>query len=206
MIVRNLSGMFLLRYGSNVTVWSNDAEYGGVDENRFANLREHDHAYIYYFDDSKLRHEVPVDPVTQTTASPALPVRFQAPIRLQGYELTSAALKRGNDLGLLLYWDAEDRMEKDYTVFVHLVNDKGETVLGEDSQPRGGRLPTSQWALGKMVIDAHMITLPPDILAGKYYLEVGLYYFPTRETVNLLDDKNRPVTDRIVIEPFVVEE
>ncbi len=206
MIMRNLTGMFLLRYGSNVTVWSTDAEWGGVDENRFAGLREYKNSFVYYFDESKQRHEVVVDPSAQSMSSPTLPVNFQAPIRLEGYEVTSMRLKRESDLVLILYWKAKGWIGKDYTVFIHLINEKGETVLGEDSQPRSGHMPTTEWGPNRLVVDAHVLTIPPVVPPGKYRLEVGLYYLPTLERLDITDNSGRPIADKIVIEPFEIAE
>lgn len=204
MIMRNLTGMFFLRYGPKVTVWSNDAERGGIDENRFAQLRDHARSFVYYFDESLRRHEVAVDMTAKNTASPALPAQFQEGIRLEGFELTGTTLKPGNDLVLLLYWRTTDTIQKDYTVFVHWVNDKGEIILGDDTQPRGGRAPTSGWAVNKLVVDTHLITMPSDALPGKYHLEVGLYFLPTQQRLQVIDDHGNPVVDQVSIEPFTI--
>ena len=206
MIMRNLGGMFALRYGSNVTVWSNDVEYGGVDANHFARLREHTNAFVYYFDAQKQHREIAVDPSDRSTASPALPANFEQSIRFEGYEVTGTTLKRGSDLGLLLYWKAFGQIEKDYTVFVHLVSEKGKQVLGEDNQPRGGREPTHSWDTGTLVVDAHILAIPPEVPRGEYRLELGLYYLPTMERLWLVDRAGNPVADHILIEPFEIVE
>jgi hypothetical protein len=59
--------------------------------------------------------------------------RFSDGIKLVGFSLEGDVLK--------LYWLAERRPTRDYTVFVHLVNEKGEWVAGFDGMPYGRRLP-----------------------------------------------------------------
>lgn len=206
MIMRNLYGMFFLRYGSAVTVWSNDAEWGGVDEDRVANLRDHQNTIVEYFDSSATRHEVIVDRDAQSVASPTLPIAFQAPLKLEGYEITHTKIKRGDDWALLLYWRAQEKIAKDYTVFVHLVNANGEIVDGADTQPRGGRLPTTKWAPRKLVVDGHLLTIGQDVPPGKYRVEIGLYDLATLERLMLVDDTGRVIADKLVVESIEVVE
>jgi hypothetical protein len=108
---------------------------------------------------------------------------------------------------VLLYWTAQGKIAKDYTVFAHLVDEQGTIVSGSDSQPWQGHSPTSSWQPGQFIVDA--ITLPIDTSAPasrQYHLEVGLYYLPTMERVGILDATNQVVTDAIVIGFFAVEQ
>ena len=209
---RITSGMFFLRYGSGVTVMCSDVEAGGVEwgsiqENRFAGLRDHKNSVVYYYDDLNRRHEVPVDPKADSIASLVPPVDFQVPIRLEGYELTSSSLKRGSELVVLLYWKAQGSIEKDYTVFVHLVDENGRQISGRDGQPRNGFAPTNTWRKDKLVVDARIVPIPPDAPIGsKCRLEIGLYYFPTMERLAIVDATGQAMTDTFVIQPFSVVE
>ncbi len=205
-ILRNLRGMFYLRYASNVTVWSNDAEWGGWDENRFANLRAHKNAWVYYLDQDKRRREIAVQPDATFQSSLAFPLDYAVPLRLEGFEVTAARLNRGDDLAVLLYWRARGYMDKDYAVFVHLIDARGEIVLRADAPPRGGRAPTSKWSPGKMIVDAHILTIPPDLPRGTYRLEIGMYYLPTLERLVFLDANGTGLADRVAIEMFTIAE
>lgn len=206
MIMRNLSGMFLMRYGPGLTVWSNDAEWGGVDEDRFAHLRDYASSWVYYFDESGNRHEVAVDPIAPSSASPSPPLNFQDGIRLEGFEVTGTRLKPGQHLALLLYWRPTKKIERDYTVFVHWIDEKGETVYGEDTPPRGNRAPTSRWVPNKLVADVHILTIVPDLPPGKYHLDVGMYYLPTQQRLGIVDNDGKAVTDHVVIDSFDIVE
>ncbi len=200
--------MFFFRYGSGVSVASINPEWwGSVLENRPAELRQHRHAFIYYFDEANVRHEIPVEPLAQTTVSPALPVAFSAPITLDGYEMTSTTLKSGKEWAILLYWRATGEIDRDYTVFVHLVDEHGQTVAGDDRQPHDGLAPTHTWSKNRLVTDEHILTIPTGLSPeDRYHVEIGLYYLPTMERLAVLDSAGQVVTDTIVIEPFQIGE
>ena len=84
----------------------------------------------------------------------------------------------GPPLTLKLYWRSEASLPLDYTVFVHVRNEAGETVAQKDQPPLQGAYPTSLWDPGEIIADEVMIPLPPD-LQGDYEIVVGLYDFKT---------------------------
>ena len=74
-----------------------------------------------------------------------------------------------------LLWQGVAEMEVSYRVFVHLVNGAGEIVAQADGEPAGWTRPTSGWAPGEYVIDAHQLLLPPTLPDEALTLRVGLY-------------------------------
>lgn len=198
--------MFFFRYGSNVSIGSVDSEWWGkLPQLSVPGLREHQNSFVYYYDEQQVRIEIPVDPDATTVSTPSPPINFQVPIRLQGYDVTSTLLKPGSYLVLLLNWQATGTIERDYTVFVHLVNADGQIIIGEDSEPQNGATPTTQWKKGKLVVDAHILPITSDIPIGEnYHLEVGLYYPPTLERLGILDMEGKVTADTIIIQDFNV--
>ncbi len=194
-----LSGMITLQYGLNVPV-------GGTDVARPAELRKYKTAYIYYFDEDNRAIEQKIEPEIATRIFPAPPIDFDDAIRLEGYEISNQNLKRGQAIALLLYWRARGRIERDYTVFVHLIDSDGRLIVGEDSMPRNGRAPMSTWREGDFVADAHIVPIGTDVPPGKYRLEVGLYFLATSERLSLLDGSGLKIADKFVIDPFEVVE
>jgi len=95
-------------------------------------------------------------------------------IRLRGYALTPTAQPGGHIL-LTLLWQSLQPVEKDYQVFVHLLNDRGEKVLQRDGQPVLWMRPTSTWRPGDEIVDRYGLLLPPTLATGRYTLAVGLY-------------------------------
>jgi len=218
---RDLSGLFYSRYGSAVIVASSyeDASASRVpypslqktgsdgrissEATQMAGLRQHKTAFVYHFADDGKTIEVPVAPDAVTAPTPALPVTFNVPIRLEGYEITANTLKTGDALVLVLYWRATQPIVKDYTVFVHLVTSRGEMLDGYDTQPRSGKAPTSLWPPGALVVDCIAFPIAANIPGGAdYRLEIGLYDATTMERLLLVDEHGAPFADQVVIAPI----
>jgi hypothetical protein len=207
----DIAGMFFLRYGKNVSVGGTFADgrlyTGGRLHAERARLSDYTSAYVYYFDEMYRPIEVKVQKDMIARASPELPRDLQTPIRLEGYEVTSTKIKKGEPLALILYWRATGSPDRDYTVFVHFVDAEGQIVTGDDSYPRNGKERTSEWRVGRFTADAHVLSIPQEAAVDKNYrLQVGLYYLPTMQRVSILNADGVPITDHIVIEPFEVVE
>jgi 4-amino-4-deoxy-L-arabinose transferase-like glycosyltransferase len=77
---------------------------------------------------------------------------------------------------LTLNWQSLRPADKNYTVFVHLLDEQGVLVGQHDGEPGNGRLPTSMWLPGEFLADSHPLTLPG---SGQYTLAVGAYDWQT---------------------------
>jgi hypothetical protein len=84
----------------------------------------------------------------------------------------------GDVIPLRFYWRAAAMLDKDYTVFVHLLDASGKLVAQADSEPRGGAYPTSAWIAGDVIPDDHALNLPAGLTPGDYVIRVGLYLAP----------------------------
>jgi len=87
-----------------------------------------------------------------------------------------------------LFWQAEKPIQQDYSVFLHVRDQTGQTVTQLDYQPFDGRYPTKIWQPGQMLIDTRQIVIPPDFIPGEYELFIGFYDPDTMERLPLLDD------------------
>jgi hypothetical protein len=93
-------------------------------------------------------------------------------------------------------------MERDYTVFTHLLGPynpltTGPLWGGHDSRPGGGTYPTTVWEAGEIVIDEYEIPIQADAPPGEYRLEVGMYHLATMERLPVLDDSGAVQDGRI---------
>jgi hypothetical protein len=100
-------------------------------------------------------------------------VRFQDGVTLAGYRWQV----EGDAIALLLRWEAQVPLDRDYMVFVHLVEAgrDGAPLSQGDGPPVGGRWPTYLWLPGVAVDDVHRLPLPADLGPGAYDLLAGLY-------------------------------
>ena len=121
-----------------------------------------------------LQH-VEVEPLPRVFEMPSalerLDVDFGGQMLLLGYDLRRAE----DHLTLTLHWQAMQRMDESYKVFVHLVNDDtGEIAVQDDAVPRRWTYPTTWWEAGEVVSDEIPLAVG-DILPGAYTLAVGVY-------------------------------
>jgi hypothetical protein len=114
-----------------------------------------------------------------------LSYRFGSDIRLLGYELDASPVESGEPLRLVLYWQALAEIEREYTVFVHVLDASGQLVAQRDSMPRDNTLPTTHWLAGRVIDDPHFLALPQDLGAGKYRIAIGLYHWVTGERLSI---------------------
>jgi hypothetical protein len=66
-------------------------------------------------------------------------------------------------------------------------------VAQRDSQPCDGECPTGTWQPGRIVVDRHTLSLPPEVPAGPYRLAVGLYLLETGDRAAVLGRDDRTV-------------
>lgn len=100
---------------------------------------------------------------------------FDDLVDLTGYEIN----RRPDSIDVQLIWQAKQSLLRDYTIFVHLLDNEGTLVTQADRPPTG--YPTSQWRPGEFVVDTLRVPLPSDLAPGTYTLTTGFYYLPTLE-------------------------
>ena len=90
--------------------------------------------------------------------------------------MTAEIVQNENDISVALTWRAESDFTADYTIFVHLTAPDDAVPLAQgDSQPQGGRYPTSLWAAGEVIQDQYALNIT-DLPAGEYMIRVGFFH------------------------------
>ncbi len=89
---------------------------------------------------------------------------------LAGYTLTQHA----TTITLTLVWQGGDEFPASYHVFVHLVDETGQLLAQSDGEPANWTRPTTGWAAGEYITDAHQLALPANP-PPRLSLRVGLY-------------------------------
>ncbi len=119
--------------------------------------------------------------------------QFGPAVELSGYDLSAAAHAAGSSFEVTLYWHALQTPDRNYRVFVHLLDAEAQIVAQHDGTPGGGELPALGWLPGEYLADTHRLTLPSTLPAGEYSLEVGLYDPVTRQRLGAPVFLNTPV-------------
>ncbi|MGQ9502852.1 MAG: DUF2079 domain-containing protein [Anaerolineae bacterium] len=132
-------------------------------------------------------------------------------IRLVGYDLrppacddeTSIPVTTACWFGIVLYWQAQQDVSQDYTVFVHVI---GKTEAGEerlltqrDAMPDDGAYPTHNWRAGEVVVDPVRIPLPREMPTGAFDLFVGMYDPVSRERLPVMGATGEVLDDKVVL-------
>jgi hypothetical protein len=78
---------------------------------------------------------------------------------------------RENGVTVRTTWEAARPLSRDYTAFVHVVDDSGQLAAQHDSPPLNGFFPTRHWRPGWPVADEVAFDLPP----GEYTVHTGFY-------------------------------
>lgn len=121
--------------------------------------------------------------------------RFGDTLALAGYDIEPL----GGGLKVRLYWRSLKETDRDYTVFLHLIDEEGRLVGQRDSQPKKGYYPTSLWEEGEIILDEHYLPLPADTPQGEYHLILGLYLLETMERLPLFDkEETRLANDQLI--------
>lgn len=123
---------------------------------------------------------IPAGAVPTFRPQQPLQVRLGDFASLTGYDL----VRTGEKWNLMLYWRAEARPDRDYTVFVHLIGPvnpaTGSPVWAQDdAQPGHGSYPTQSWRPGETILDRYTLILPTQAPPASYEIELGLYQLDT---------------------------
>ncbi|MCH2539159.1 MAG: glycosyltransferase family 39 protein [Anaerolineales bacterium] len=97
---------------------------------------------------------------------------FASGITLVGYTVLSEVEE---DSRIVLFWQAEESISGDWTVFMHLLNSDEKIVAQADGPPVQGDWPTSVWEPGHLVSDLRILAGSSGLSPGDYRVIVGLY-------------------------------
>lgn len=108
-------------------------------------------------------------------------------VLLVACDLEDDSLEPGETLQLVLYWRALQPIQDNYTVFVHVTQADGATLVQRDVQPREGTHPTGSWVTGELVRDPYELLIPGDASPDLYWLKVGMYSQATMQRLPVVD-------------------
>ncbi len=120
---------------------------------------------------------------------------FDNQIGLIGYDF--------KDRAITLYFQSLAAMNRDYTLFVHIVDRDGKIVAQSDHQPQERRYPTSIWDVGEQVRDEFSLVLPEDAAPGKYAVRIGWYDGANGERLPVRDANDRIIGDFALLDSML---
>jgi len=115
-----------------------------------------------------------------------------------GHDLSSERIVAGDRLDVRLYWEAQERLEEDYSSFLHLDDLRPNYIswsLSETQSP--SNIPTSSWSPGFYVSDPHILSVSRETPPGVYVLRAGLYLPDTGERLDVVDERGSTISHSI---------
>lgn len=133
----------------------------------------------------------PSYPLDRTMAAGAL--------RLVGYDLRHPDLTAQPWLEVTLYWQPQARLESVLKVSFRQINTQGELITWPDGRAAvEDRFPihqaalTSQWRVGQLIRDVHLLPIPPTQAEGLTHLQVIVYDSVTVAEIDRFELPVRP--------------
>jgi hypothetical protein len=106
----------------------------------------------------------------------------------------AASVRPGRALQVNLYWQPLAKIDKDYAIFLHLLDAQGRTLAQRDTLIRGYDYPTSRWQPGELAVDLADLYIPPEVPDGLYRLEFGVYDMRTMQRLPAAGQPNGALT------------
>jgi hypothetical protein len=105
-----------------------------------------------------------------------LDVDFGGELQLLGYHLRTTAAAPGGSVRLTLFWQSQIAMDRNWSVFVHLVDQDDILVAQRDRYPGQGLLATTLLQPGQTWADDYVIALPAGAFSpATLRVRVGVY-------------------------------
>jgi 4-amino-4-deoxy-L-arabinose transferase-like glycosyltransferase len=103
--------------------------------------------------------------------------KFGDNIQLVGFDADNQLklTPENHKIPLTLFWRGTAKIQENYVIFFHLLNEKGETVAQRDTAPRYGQLNTIEWTPNELFDDDQSLEVPANLPPGRYKIELGMY-------------------------------
>jgi 4-amino-4-deoxy-L-arabinose transferase-like glycosyltransferase len=128
--------------------------------------------------------------------------QFGDSVALIGGDFPKRTLQPGQTLTYTLHWQAIESIDRDYSVFNHVLDSEGNIRAQQDNMPQEDRYPTTMWDPGEIVLDTRAILLPSDLEPDHYTLRIGLYEPETGQRLPLVNGTQ----DFVELQDFVILE
>ena len=127
---------------------------------------------------------------------------FGDKLELLGTSLAPATAKPGAEVSVRLHWKALAEMDTGYKVFIHVLDATQTQVLAQrDAEPHNGEEPTTGWLPGEYVDDEYKLSLPANLPAGEYPVEVGVYDPRSGQRLVLSNGDSRLLLGELAVAP-----
>lgn len=119
-------------------------------------------------------------------------------LKLLGYDAPGEAAYPGEPVPITLYWEAIEPFERDYSIFLHLVDQYDLVTAQRDAFPGMGTLSTQWLESGYRWSERRVLALPDTAYSpNQTVFEVGLYDYNTLERLAVVDATGQIAGDHV---------
>ncbi|MBN2004743.1 MAG: phospholipid carrier-dependent glycosyltransferase [Anaerolineae bacterium] len=104
-------------------------------------------------------------------------IAIEGPLDFLGYTLDADGAAPGGAVVLQTYWRVREPPGRPLSLLAHLLGPDGAGVAVGD----GLGFPVEQWRPGDVIVQRHILSIPPIVPAGTYTLTTGAYWLDTME-------------------------
>ena len=105
-------------------------------------------------------------------------VKVKGEVEFLGFDIKDDGRR---NLHLTFYWKSLVETQKDYNIFIDLIDSSG-TVVYRIFRPICYRIyPTNAWASGQLIKEEAYLTVPSYAVCGRYRLEIGFFDFASKQ-------------------------
>lgn len=127
-----------------------------------------------------------------------LEVTFGDEFRLLGYDLSPSPLEPGQAVNLTLYLETLRPPTRDWSLFVHLVDDLDIILAQDDRYPRQGLINARSLRAGQRWMETFRLTVPATAVApSRLELKMGFYDLRHGERMPISDGAGNAIGDRL---------
>jgi hypothetical protein len=102
---------------------------------------------------------------------------------------------------LVLSWQTNQPLDRNYSIFVHLLGTDGEILAQADGVPYSGLYPLADWQPGQIITDARSITPLLSNPTELTTIAIGIYNPTTGERLPATDASGHSLPDNSFVMP-----
>ncbi len=129
------------------------------------------------------------------------PLTLSGPLAFLGYRLEAVGAAPGETLALWTYWSVVGDPDSPLSLMAHLLDREGQAVAVGD----GLGAPLENWREGDIIVQRHILEIPPTATSGTYWVQTGAYALAGLERLAVTSD-GQPIGDRIVLARLEVDQ
>ncbi len=156
-------------------------------------LNSKNYTLIYYSNFLEIwqLHHPPLVEILKTAPPIQYPIKasFSDKMEFLGYDIDKTKFEIGEISHITYYWKCLERMEENYTVFVHFTDKDGKIVFQQEHPFCHGEYPTNDWKEGEMIKEKYYSFIPANVKEGVYNVRIGVY-IPHKERLDVILTEN----------------